>query len=103
MSDLARAYFTNACLAVAMLGALRIFWLGLKRYKTDARWQLVMLGGLLLTASYIAVIMLNGGPASSYFFMLTTASDATAGAYVLFLKVGLLLAVFGAFSVAKTD
>lgn len=91
---------TNVAMILALLAAARIFWLGFRRYRTDSRWQLVMLGGLLLVAGYVAIMMLNGGPTADIFQALRTGA-AGPGAYVIALKAGLLLAILGLFGVAK--
>lgn len=93
------ALFRNICMLVAMVGACRIAVLGIQRYKTDPTWQLIAVGGLLLAGSYVAILGMSGFGDS--FFTLTHRGLATSADFVFFLKAGLLLVVFGAFSVTK--
>ena len=101
------ALFRNGCMVLALLGAVRIAWIGLKRYNTkpepSKQWTLVMLGGFLATAAYVAILAVSGAPTGDSFAIATSAGPAGTLDYVYVLKIGFLLALFGAFSANKSS
>ncbi len=95
------ALYRNACMIVAALAAMRIAWLGIRRYKTEPVWQLVAVGGLVTVGAYFAIIGVAGDFLVDSFFALTHRGPAEIGDFVYFMKAGLILLVFGAFGVSK--
>lgn len=94
------ALYRNVCMIVAALAAARIVWLGFRRYKTEPRWQIVFMGGMLLLFAYLGILATSNF--GDTFFELTHRGPASANDYAYLLKGGLVVALLGAFSVSKT-
>lgn len=99
------ALYRNICMIVTALGALYITVLAFRRYKRESTWQIVFLGGLLLLFSYVLIIAIGmslseGGLGDSFSHVIRS-GEAGSLDFVYLLKGGVLIAIVGAFSVAK--